>query len=77
MEELLGCLVAAALVACVFNALPFGANNVDIAEIRAAEAHCASHGGIKYFDNDYTRTVVCEDGLTTKTFWVRNKYATP
>lgn len=77
MEELFGCLLFAALTAVVFIALPFGANNVGIAEIRAAEEHCASHGGIKRIDNDYLQEVVCEDGLSANMKWVVEKYATP
>lgn len=77
MDDTFFTLVLLGAMTLVLSALPIGANDVDIREIRAAEMHCSAHGGIKYFDNDYIREVVCEDGLTTETTWVLKKYITP
>lgn len=74
MGETFFTLVFIGMITLVVNAVPAGVNNVDIREIRAAEIHCSSHGGIKHFDNDYIREVVCADGLVTRLKWVTKKY---
>ena len=74
MVEILGWLLVAVLTVTAVNLVLSGTNNVHWSHIQAAEIHCSSHGGIKYFDNDYIRQVVCADGLVTRLSWVMKKY---